>query len=146
MTQSIRVLAAVVLIAFAATAAFAQTSYRARLSMTPIANAAAGATVKGLGSATATLKGTTLTINGTFDGLATPATTAKLHGGVKIGVRGPEIANLTITQATSGTITGTVQLTKEQVADLAQSKLYIQLASQKAPEGNLWGWLIAERK
>lgn len=146
MVQPIRVLAAVVLVALAATAAFAQTSYRARLSMTPIANANAGATVKGIGAATATLKGTTLTITGTFEGLATPATTAKLHGGVKIGVRGPELANLQITQATSGTITGTVQLTKEQAQDLTQSKLYIHVASQKAPEGNLWGWLIAERK
>jgi hypothetical protein len=39
-----------------------------------------------------------------------------------------------------------VQLNKEQLADLAQGKLYIQLHSEKAPEGNLWGWLLPERK
>jgi hypothetical protein len=147
MTHPIRVLATACVIALLSSAALAQsTSYRARLSPAPIANAAAQATVKGLGSATATLKGTTLTINGTFDGLATPATTAKLHVGLKTGVRGPEAADLQVTQGTNGTLSGTVQLTKEQLQDLAQGKLYIQIASQKAPDGNLWGWLLPEKK
>lgn len=147
MTLSRRTLVAVSLALLGSTAVFAQsTSYRARLAPVPIANAAAQATVKGLGAATATLKGTALTINGTFDGLATAATTAKLHVGLKTGVRGPAAFDLQVTPATKGTVSGTVQLNKEQLADLAQGKLYIQLHSEKAPEGNLWGWLLPEKK
>jgi hypothetical protein len=33
-------------------------------------------------------------------------------------------------------------LTKDQVDDLAAGRLYVQLHSQKAPDGNLWGWLL----
>jgi len=30
------------------------------------------------------------------------------------------------------------------VTDLASSRLYIQLHSEKAPDGNLWGWLFPQ--
>ena len=127
--------------------ASAQTAtYRARLSPTPIANQAAQATVKGIGTATATLKGNALTISGTFEGLATNATFAKLHVGLKTGVRGPAAHDLQVTAGTNGTVSGTVQLTKEQLQDLAQGKLYVQIHSEKAPDGNLWGWLLPEKK
>lgn len=125
---------------------FAQApQYRARLSMVPI-DVAMQATVAGTGSASAALKGSTLTITGTFSGLKTAATVARLHRSAKTGMRGAPIADLTVTAETSGTITGTVELTKEQVADLAAGRLYIQLHSQKAPDGNLWGWLLAAEK
>ena len=121
------------------------TTYRARLSMVPI-DVAMQATVAGTGAVTATLKNTTLTINGTFTGLRTAATVARLHRSAKTGMRGAPIADLTVTSETSGTITGSVELTKEQVADLGAGRLYIQLHSQKAPDGNLWGWLLAAEK
>ena len=125
---------------------FAQApQYRARLSMVPI-DVAMQATVAGTGSASAALKGSTLTITGTFSGLKTAATVARLHRSAKTGMRGAPIEDLTVTAETSGTITGTVELTKEQVADLAAGRLYIQLHSQKAPDGNLWGWLLAAEK
>ena len=41
---------------------------------------------------------------------------------------------------------GTVELTKAQADDLAAGRLYIQIHSQKAPDGNLWGWLLAPEK
>ena len=37
---------------------------------------------------------------------------------------------------------GSVELTKDQVGELAKSLFYVQLHSEKAPEGNLWGWLL----
>jgi hypothetical protein len=127
-------------------ASFAQNAqYRARLSMVPT-DLAMQATIAGLGAATASLKGTTLTINGTFTGLKTPATVVQLRRSAKPGMRGAPIAELKATQETSGTITGTIELTKEQIDDLAAGRLYIQLHSQKAPEGNLWGWLLAETR
>lgn len=116
--------------------------YRARLAVVPI-DIPMQSTIAGAGTVTATLKGTTLTLNGTFTGLKTPATVARLHRGPKMAMRGPSIGELTATAATSGSITGSIELTKEQVDDLAAGRLYVQLHSQKAPNGNLWGWLLA---
>jgi hypothetical protein len=44
----------------------------------------------------------------------------------------------------SGEISGTMQLTADQVTELTAGKLYVQLHSEKAPEGNLWGWLLPQ--
>ena len=123
----------------------AQASYRARLSMVPT-DLAMQVTIAGSGSASATLKGSTLTITGTFTGLKTAATVVRVHRGAKPGVRGAPIGELKAAQETSGSISGTIELTKEQIEDLAAGRLYIQLHSQKAPDGNLWGWLLAAEK
>jgi hypothetical protein len=116
--------------------------YRARLSPVPI-DIAMQATIAGSGTVTAALKGTTLTINGTFTGLRTPATVVRVHRGPKTAMRGPAIGDLTATAATNGTITGSIELTTGQAGDLAAGRLYVMLHSEKAPEGNLWGWLLA---
>jgi hypothetical protein len=120
--------------------------YRARLAPVPL-DITMQSTIAGLGAATATLKGSTLTISGTFSGLRTAATVARVHRSAKAGMRGAPIGDLKATAETSGTITGSLELTKEQIDDLAAGRLYIQLHSQKAPDGNLWGWLfVAEGK
>ena len=101
--------------------------------------------VIGKGSATATLAGRKLTIAGTFEGLAAPATVARLHGGIAKGARGPAIADLTVTQAAAGKLSGSIDLTPQQVESLKQGKLYIQLHTAKGvpPDGStLWGWLL----
>ena len=122
----------------------AQDKFKTRLSVVPIANANARNTVDGVGSATATLSGTTLTIAGTFEGLKSPATLAKVHQGTMMGVRGPAIADLTITKAAKGSISGSLTLTPQQAEGLKKGHLYIQIHSMGAPEGgaNLWGWLV----
>jgi hypothetical protein len=117
-------------------------TYRARLSPVPI-DQAMMATVAGLGSATAVLSGTKLTVTGTFDGLKSPATIVQIHKGQR-GVRGPAVLDLQATKATSGQISGTVDLNAQQVQDLQNARLYIQLHSEKAPDGNLWGWLMPQ--
>ena len=119
--------------------------YRARLAIVPI-DIAMQATIAGSGAVTGTLKGTTLTINGTFSGLRTAATVARVHRSPRTAMRGAPIGDLTATAATNGTIAGTIELTKEQVEDLAAGRLYVQLHSEKAPDGNLWGWLLAAEK
>lgn len=136
------VMSVVVVVVMVAAASAQAPQYRARLSVVPI-DIPMQSTVAGSGSATATVKGTTLTIAGTFAGLKTPATAARLHRGPRTAMRGPAIGDLTITAATSGSISGSIELTKEQVEDLAAGRLYIQVHSQKAPDGNLWGWLLA---
>src|SRR5689334_13786599 len=98
-------LAAGIAIAASALPAHAQAQYRARLSMVPT-DLAMQSTISGIGSATAVLKGTTLTINGTFSGLKTPATVVRIHRSAKPGMRGAPIGELKASQETSGTITG----------------------------------------
>ena len=119
--------------------------YTARLGWVPTAGAADRANVTGRGTATATLAGTKLSISGTFDGLAGPATVARLHEGVAKGARGRAITDLTVSKAVNGTVTGAAELTKEQLESLKQGRLYVQIHSEKgvAPDGsNLWGWFL----
>jgi hypothetical protein len=118
--------------------------FTARLAWVPITGANR-ADVTGKGSATATLTGTTLAITGSFEGLAAPATVARLHEGVARGARGPAIADLTIAKAAGGNLSGSIQLTKQQLESLRQGRLYVQVHSEKgvAPDGsNLWGWFL----
>ena len=115
-------------------------TFKARLSPVPI-DIAMQATIAGSGSATASLSGSTLTITGTFKDLKSPATVARLHRAYR-GMRGPAFADLKVSGGTTGTIEGAVELTKDQVGELAKSLFYVQLHSEKAPEGNLWGWLL----
>lgn len=128
--------------------------YTARLGMVPAANAAQQASVTGRGTATASLSGNKLTINGSFEGLPAAATAARIHLGIAKGARGKAIADLTITKATSGTLSGSVDLTAAQVEALRQGRLYVQVHSERGippeqgkvqPEvdnSNLWGWLL----
>ena len=133
-----------VAVSWAATSAWAQSGdkFKARLSVIPIASANSRNTVDGIGAVTATLSGGKLTINGTFEGLKSPATIAKVHQGVLMGVRGKPVFDLTVTKATQGNINGTLSLTPEQVQGLRNGHLYIQIHSEGAPDGNLWGWLL----
>lgn len=117
-------------------------TFTARLATVPI-TVAMQETVSGVGSVTATLTGNRLVIDGKFQGLRTPATVARVHMAPR-AMRGPAIADLKVSSGTSGTINGTVELTPQQRQALEKISLYIQLHSEKAPEGNLWGWLVAQ--
>ena len=114
--------------------------YRARLSVVPL-DVAMQANVAGLGQVTATLNGNRLTVTGDASGLRSPATTVAIHRGPK-GIPGPAILQLTVTKATNATISGSLDLNAQQVADLRGEQLYVQLNSERAPEGNLRGWLL----
>ena len=123
-------------------------TYRTRLSPVPI-DAAMMASIAGSGTVTATLVGTRLTLTGTFESLRSPATVARLHRAQK-GVRGQAVFDLVVANtpgssgpasSTAGTISGALDLTPTQVDDLGRERFYVQLHSEKAPEGNLWGWL-----
>jgi len=116
--------------------------FTARLAWVPTAGADR---VSGKGTASATLTGRALTVTGSFEGLGGAATVARLHEGIAKGARGRAVSDLTISKAISGTISGSVNLTAEQVEALRQGRLYIQVHGDKglAPDGaNLWGWLL----
>jgi len=119
-------------------------TYKARLSPVPI-DVAMQATIAGSGSVTAVLTGAKLAVTGTFDGLRSPATIAQVHKSPTRGVRGPNVFDLAVkNDGMSGTISGTFDLTPIQLTDLEKGRLYVQLHSEKAPEGNLWGWLLPQ--
>ena len=115
-------------------------TFKARLSPVPV-DATNQAATTGLGAATAVLTGTKLSISGTFSGLQGPATIAQIHIGPK-GISGPPALDLMVTRATSGTLQGELMLTSAQVDHLKRGRLYIQIHSEKAPDGNLRGWLL----
>src|SRR5215475_1863051 len=115
--------------------------YKVRLAPVPM-DIAMRSTVAGSGSATAVLKGTSLTVNGTFEGLRSSATAARLHQGPTMGLRGMPFADLMISKATNGTITGSVTLSPEQARALERGRVYLQISSERAPDGNLWGWFV----
>jgi hypothetical protein len=120
-------------------------TFKARLSPVPI-DVSMQATIAGVGAVTATLTGTRLAIAGSFEGLRSPATIAQIHKGPTRGVHGPNIFDLTVTKTEpmSGTLSGSLELTPLQVTDLEKGRLYVQLHSEKAPDGNLWGWLMPQ--
>jgi CHRD domain len=129
--------------------AFAQDSatFGARLDWVPISGAERN-DVAGTGSVSATLSRSRLSLTGCFEGLPAAATRASLHQGVATGARGPAIAELTLTANAAGTLTGNVDLSREQRAALLAGHLYIQLHAARgvAPDNAvLWGWLLASQ-
>ena len=115
-------------------------TFKARLSTVPI-DVTMMSTVAGSGSLTAVLAGKKLTITGTFEGLRSPATIARVHRAPR-GIRGPAMFDLAVSKATSGTVSGSLELTPAQIEDLRNGRFYVQIHSEGAPDGNLWGWLL----
>lgn len=134
-------LMAVMLLVTASLSLAQGTTYQARLSVMPL-DVAMQNTIAGRGDVRATLEGATLVLSGRFSGLRSGATVARLHQSAVRGMRGAAVADLTVSPAAEGTLTGRVALTPAQVTALSDGRLYVQVHSEKAPEGNLWGWLL----
>jgi hypothetical protein len=132
---------AVILTALAAASAQSEEIYKARLTPAPI-DATMRADVTGSGSAKATLTGTKLTVIGTFEGLGRPATVARLYAGPATGVRGAAVVDLTASKSASGEFKGAVELNAAQVEALRKGRMYIQIGTEKSPDGAIWGWLL----
>jgi len=97
--------------------------------------------VQGTGKVSAVLDGRTLTVTGSYSGLPSNATIAHVNMGLAMGVLGDPIGDLKVSGGTSGDISGKVNLSAKQLAALRARSLYIRLDSEKAPDGNLQGWL-----
>jgi hypothetical protein len=59
-----------------------------------------------------------------------------------MGIRGAVLSDLLVSGGIEGKFSGEVELSDSQIESLRQGKLYIQIYSEAAPEGNLWGWLL----
>jgi hypothetical protein len=135
-----RVLTILLVAVLGAISAFAQETYKVRLA--PVAaDLAMRESIAGSGSVTVALAGSKLTLSGTFEGLKGNATAASIHQGSATGVRGREVLALTVTKAASGTVSGSFDLTAEQLEAFRKGKWYVQIDSEKTTEGNLWGWI-----
>jgi hypothetical protein len=119
-------------------------SYRARLSPLGVTNATVETTT-GSGSVTATVSGNRLTIAATFEGLTGAATAANLRRGPK-GIPGPVVFEITVPKTESGKINAAFDLTPEQLQDLREARMYLQIHSERAPEGSIRGWLLVPKR
>jgi len=118
--------------------------YKTRLSPVP-ALGIQPATVAGVGSAAATLAGRKLTVSGSFEKMASPATVAHLCLGQITGARGDSVFDLTVSKTgdgKTGTIAGAFDLSPQQVEALRKGRFYVQIHSEGAPNGHLLGWLL----
>lgn len=122
----------------------APTEMRARLAPVPIDIAMQG-TIAGLGTATATLTGASLSVEGTYRGLRSAATSVRVHESAKPGLRGPLVGEFGAGGGTTGTFKGTVTLTRDQATAFSKGLLYVQLQTTGTPDGALWGWLLAPK-
>ena len=125
-------------------AAQSEQKFKTRLSPVP-ALGIQPATVAGVGSVSATLSGKKVTVTGSFEKMASAATVAHLYLGPLPGVRGDPVFDLTVSKngdGTSGTISGTFDLTPDQIDALKKGRFYVQIHSEGAPNGHLLGWLL----
>ena len=128
---------------FVAPSAIAAEKYQIHISPMPF-NDATHAVMTGKGTATATLDAETLTITGTFAGLASEATKAHLALSRGPGIPGTTVFELVVSPEVAGKVTGKVKLEPNQLAALKSGKLYVQIDTVKVPTGTLWGWLLPE--
>ncbi len=115
--------------------------YEAELDPTPFDAGNRGDVINSIGAVTATLDGNRLSIQGRFSNMTSPATVASLRIGLAKGVPGDAIGALTVEHAPNGAVSGAVTLTPEQAVALGKQALYVRIDSEKAPDGNLQGWL-----
>lgn len=131
----------VIAVAMSAIVSAQAINFKARLSPVPVESNRSGIT--GQGSVTAALNGRSLDVRGTFEGMKSAATIAQIHLGPR-GIRGPVMFDLMVTKRATGagTLAGTLMLTPEQIEAVKLGRFYVQLHSESAPDGNLWGWLL----
>ena len=115
-----------------------------RLSIVPV-DFATRASVSGSGEAEAVLEDRTLTVSGTFEGLSSPATAARLHRAPPAR-RGPAVFALDVTAAASGRVEGEVELDDGQAEALRRGEYYVQIATRNNPDGEIRGWLLPRRE
>lgn len=141
-SPTLAVLAALCVAALGSPAAGAdRESFDVRLSPAP-RDAAMRKTIAGHGAVNVTVTGNELTVAGTFAGFPSAATHAAIHRGPAVGVRGPAVYELTVSTSVNGEVSGTVTLSADALAALNAGQLYIQVDSETAPDGNVWGWLL----
>jgi hypothetical protein len=117
--------------------------YESELDPTPFDATTRADVIGSIGNLTATLDANSLTVHGTFSNLTTPAIGGSFRIGLAKGVPGDAIGTLTVTHARQGAFSGSITLSGAQKEALDRQSLYVRIDSEKAPDGNLQGWLEA---
>ena len=96
------------------------------------------------GTATVTLNTVTgdVSVDGTFTGLTGPATVAHIHGLATPPAAAGVIVPLTVTMATSGTLTGSGTLTATQNAGMQAGMTYLNIHTALHPNGEIRGNIL----
>ena len=115
--------------------------YDAELDPVPFDASNRAIVIDSIGNASATLDGGTLSISGSFSKFTSPATGGSLRIGLAKGVPGDAIGALTVDHVTAGHFSGSVKLSTDQAAALKKQAIYVRIDSEKAPDGNIQGWL-----
>jgi hypothetical protein len=115
--------------------------YDAELDPVPFDASNRATVINSIGDASATLESGTLTVRGNFSNFTSPATGGSLRIGLAKGVPGDAIGSLTADHNTSGHFSGSVKLSSDQIAALKKQAIYVRIDSEKAPDGNVQGWL-----
>jgi hypothetical protein len=137
--------AILVCIGFAADPLAASKKYQAYLSPMPH-NDAMHPLFMGKGTVIATIRGDTVSLDGAFTALSSPAVKAHLCVSMAAGIPGKPIFDFSVPNDLEGKLSGTFKLDKEQTSALQKGQIYIQIDSEKALNGNLWGWLLSEHE
>ena len=116
-------------------------SYEAELDPAPFDATNRADVIESIGNLTATLDGNMLTVRGTFSNFTSPAIGGSFRIGLAKGVPGDAIGSLTVDHARRGSFSGTIKLNAAQMVALKREALYVRIDSEKAPDGNVQGWL-----
>ena len=143
--NAIAVAVALAALCFAADKPSANKKYQAYLSPMPH-NDAMHPNFSGKGNAIATLSGDTMLLSGAFTGLASSATKGQVCLSLAPGIPGKPLFEFAVPSGVEGKVSASFKLDKDQTAALQKGQLYIQIHSEKAPDGNLWGWLLPEHE
>ena len=140
MSRRSHILLCTLLLLSVAPAAWAA-GYEAQLDPAPFDATTRADVIESIGNLTATLDGNTLTVKGTFSNFTSPATGGSFRIGLAKGVPGDAIGTLKVEHARQGSFAGTIKLNAAQLAALKRESVYVRIDSEKAPEGNVQGWL-----
>ena len=116
--------------------------FHGRLSVLPV-DFVTLPTMSGSGKAHATLAGNTLSIEGQFEGLSSPATTAHIHQAPP-ALRGLVAFTIEVDETTSGEFRGTLVLIDTQIQALQRSEYYVQIHTENNTDGEIRGWLMPQ--
>ena len=83
-----------------------------------------------------------VTVTGNFQGLTSNATAAHIHGPAAVGVNAPVLVPLTISQATSGTVSANATMTSPQMNDMVNGMTYVNIHSQMFPDGEIRAQIV----
>ena len=78
-----------------------------------------------------------VTVTGTFQNLTSMATVAHIHGPASVGMNASVLVPLTVTGATSGTVSGSGMMSSAQMNDMISGMTYVNIHSMTYPDGEI---------